>query len=81
MGLVVKSVVLFLVAGLCEISGGYLVWQCWRIGAHWSMAGAGAFVLLLYGMVPIYQPAHFGRVLASASLPPRISSRSCAGPA
>ena len=47
MGLVVKSVVLFLIAGLCDIGGGYQVWQWWRNEAHWSLAGAGTFVLCL----------------------------------
>jgi small multidrug resistance family-3 protein len=28
--MLVKSVLLFIVAGLFEIGGGYLVWQWWR---------------------------------------------------
>jgi small multidrug resistance family-3 protein len=59
------SVGLFLLAGLCEIGGGYLVWQWWRNGAHWTLGLLGGILLLLYGIVPTYQPAHFGRVYAA----------------
>ncbi|MGE0704302.1 MAG: YnfA family protein [Vicinamibacterales bacterium] len=61
----VQSVSLFVIAGLCEIGGGWLVWQYWRNGAAWPFALAGAVALLLYGIVPTYQPAHFGRVYAA----------------
>jgi small multidrug resistance family-3 protein len=62
---VLYSVVLFLVAGLCEIGGGYWVWQWWRNGAHWRIGILGASVLILYGIIPTYQAAHFGRVYAA----------------
>jgi small multidrug resistance family-3 protein len=60
-----QSVALFLIAGLFEIGGGYLVWQWWRNGSHWSIGLLGTALLFLYGIVPIYQPAHFGRVYAA----------------
>ena len=62
---VARSIVLFIVAGLCEIGGGWLVWQFWRErrGAVFGLAGAVA--LLLYGVIPTYQPANFGRVYAA----------------
>ena len=63
--LIGRSLVLFVVAGLCEIGGGYLVWQWWRNGAPWLVGALGAVVLVLYGIVPTYQPAHFGRVYAA----------------
>jgi small multidrug resistance family-3 protein len=56
---------LFLVAGLCEIGGGYLVWQWWRNEKSAAIGAVGAAVLLLYGIVPTYQPHHFGRVYAA----------------
>ncbi len=65
MVLVAKSFALFVVAGLCEIGGGYLVWQWWRNGAAWFIGTLGAAILILYGIVPTYQPAHFGRVYAA----------------
>lgn len=64
-GLVVTSLALFVLAGLCEIGGGYLVWRWWRNGASWPVGVAGALVLALYGIVPTYQPTHFGRVYAA----------------
>jgi small multidrug resistance family-3 protein len=65
MVLIGKSIALFVLAGLCEIGGGYLVWQWWRNGSPGYYGGVGAAVLFLYGLVPTYQPAHFGRVYAA----------------
>ena len=62
---IAHSIALFLAAGLCEIGGGYLVWQWWRNGSHWAAGLLGAVLLVLYGVVPTYQPAHFGRVYAA----------------
>jgi small multidrug resistance family-3 protein len=62
---ILASSSLFLLAGVCEIGGGYLVWCWWRAGAHWSLGLLGALVLFAYGIVPTYQPAHFGRVYAA----------------
>ncbi|MDR7586768.1 MAG: YnfA family protein [Armatimonadota bacterium] len=62
---ILRSLGLFAAAGLCEIGGGYLVWQWWRNGASPLVGLAGAAVLVLYGFVPTYQAAHFGRVYAA----------------
>jgi small multidrug resistance family-3 protein len=56
---------LFVLAGLCEIGGGYLVWQWWRQGASLAVGLAGGLVLFAYGIVPTFQPAHFGRTYAA----------------
>jgi small multidrug resistance family-3 protein len=63
--LVAASVGLFVLAGLCEIGGGYLVWQWWRHAAAWWVGVLGAAALVLYGIVPTYQAAPFGRVYAA----------------
>ncbi len=63
--LVLTSLALFVLAGLCEVGGGYLVWSWWRSGASWLVGLAGALVLVLYGIVPTYQSTHFGRVYAA----------------
>jgi len=62
---VLKSLALFLLAGVCEIGGGYLVWQWWRNRAAWTAGVAGGLVLFLYGIIPTYQPVHFGRAYAA----------------
>lgn len=61
----ITSVSLFILAGFCEIAGGYFVWRWWRDGAAWRLGALGAVVLILYGIVPTYQAAHFGRVYAA----------------
>ena len=62
---IVRSLFYFFLAGLCEIGGGYLVWLWLRGGrsAWFGLLGAG--VLVLYGVVPTFQPANFGRVYAA----------------
>ena len=62
---VTRSVALFVLAGLFEIGGGWLMWQWLRAGrpAGWGLAGAA--VLVLYGIVPTLQPANFGRTYAT----------------
>ena len=62
---VAQSIVLFLLAGLAEIGGGYLMWLWWRDGRPLVVGVIGATVLILYGFIPTYQPAHFGRVYAA----------------
>jgi len=62
---IAKSLLLFVIAGLCEIGGGYLVWLWLREGKSIWAALAGAVVLILYGIMPTLQPAHFGRVYAA----------------
>jgi small multidrug resistance family-3 protein len=63
-GAVLRSLGLFVVAGVCEIAGGWLVWQWLREGrpGWWGLAGGG--ILLLYGIIPTLQASHFGRVYA-----------------
>jgi small multidrug resistance family-3 protein len=62
---IARSILLFLLAGLCEIGGGWLVWQWLREGRQFSWGLIGAFVLILYGIIPTLQPSHFGRVYAA----------------
>ena len=63
--MIVKSIAYFLLAGLCEIGGGYLVWLWLREGRPIIFGIAGAVVLVLYGIIPTLQPANFGRVYAA----------------
>ena len=63
--LIVRSLLLFVLAGLCEIGGGYLVWLWLRNGKGFGVGVLGGAILFLYGVVPTFQPAHFGRVYAA----------------
>lgn len=60
-----RSLFYFVLAGLCEIGGGYLVWLWLREGKSPWYALPGAIVLMLYGVIPSMQPANFGRVYAA----------------
>ena len=60
-----RSIALFALAGLLEIGGGYLVWLWLRDGKAVIVGALGGLVLFLYGVVPTFQPAHFGRVYAA----------------
>ena len=60
-----RSLALFLVAGICEIGGGYLVWLWLRDRRSAALGALGGLLLFLYGVLPTLQPAHFGRVYAA----------------
>jgi len=60
-----KSLFYFILAGLFEIGGGYLVWLWLREGKGISYGLLGAAILVLYGIIPTLQPANFGRVYAA----------------
>lgn len=64
---IARSIILFLLAGLCEIGGGYLVWLWLREGRSAWLGLLGGIVLVLYGIIPTLQPAafNFGRVYAA----------------
>ena len=60
-----KSLFYFTLAGGCEIGGGYLVWL-WLRGGRGVWTGlAGAVLLVVYGVIPTFQNANFGRVYAA----------------
>ncbi len=60
-----KSLVYFVLSGLCEIGGGYLVWLWIREGKSGWLAFAGAALLTIYGFVATLQPSNFGRAYAA----------------
>jgi len=62
---ILKSIALFVVAGLFEIGGGYMVWLSIREGKSWWIGVLGGLVLIGYGVVATWQPANFGRVYAA----------------
>lgn len=60
-----RSLLLFFVAGPCEIGGGYLVWRALRADAGVVPNVLGGALLMLYGVVATFQAANFGRVYAA----------------
>jgi small multidrug resistance family-3 protein len=62
---IIQSVLLFVLAGVCEIGGGYLVWLWMKEQKPIWYALIGSLILMLYGIVATLQPATFGRVYAA----------------
>lgn len=62
---VIYSIFIFILAGLCEIGGGYLIWLYLRENRPWWYAVCGALILIMYGVIATWQPANFGRVYAA----------------
>ena len=62
---IARSLFFFILAGLCEIGGGYLMWLWLRDGRAIWFALLGALILAIYGIIPTFQPASFGRVYAA----------------
>ena len=62
---ILKSILLFVLAGLFEIGGGYMVWLSLREGKPGWIGILGGFILIGYGVVATLQPANFGRVYAA----------------
>lgn len=60
-----KSLLVFFLAGLCEIGGGYLIWLWLKEGKPFWLGALGAIILAMYGVVATWQPANFGRVYAA----------------
>jgi small multidrug resistance family-3 protein len=62
---ILKSMFFFLIAGLCEIGGGYLVWLWLKNDKPLWYGLIGGLILVLYGIVATWQTAGFGRVYAT----------------
>jgi len=60
------AILLFVIAGLAEIGGGYLVWLWLREGKPYWYGLLGSGILVLYGVIPTLQNfPTFGRVYAA----------------
>jgi small multidrug resistance family-3 protein len=63
---ILKSLFYFILSGFLEIGGGYLIWLWLKEGKSAWLGLLGGFILVLYGIVPTFQPAaNFGRVYAA----------------
>jgi small multidrug resistance family-3 protein len=62
---IIRTISLFIVAGLAEIGGAYLIWQWIRDSkpAFWGLLGLIA--LLIYGLTQTLQTFNFGRAFAA----------------
>ena len=64
--LYIQTIALYILAGLAEIGGGWLMWQWLRNGRGLGLGLAGGVILAIYGVIPTLQAeAAFGRVYAA----------------
>lgn len=62
----IYPIVIFILAGLCEIGGGYLIWQWLREGQSAWLGLIGGLIMMLYGVIAAFQSfPTFGRVYAA----------------
>ncbi|WP_394185640.1 YnfA family protein [Metabacillus halosaccharovorans] len=60
------TILIFILAGLAEIGGGYLIWLWLREGKPLYFGLSGAIALALYGVIATFQSfPSFGRVYAA----------------
>ncbi len=61
-----NAIFLFILAGLAEIGGGYMVWLWIREAKPLWFGLLGGVILILYGIIPTFQKfPNFGRVYAA----------------
>jgi small multidrug resistance family-3 protein len=62
----IMTALIFLMAGLAEIGGGYLIWLWLREGKSIYLGLIGGIVLILYGIIATFQTfPTFGRVYSA----------------
>jgi small multidrug resistance family-3 protein len=59
------TTILFFLAAIAEIGGGYLVWLWIHEKKKFALGVLGGIILFVYGIIPTLQPADFGRVYAA----------------
>lgn len=61
----IRAFSLFVLAGLAEIGGGYLIWQWLRSGKPVWIGLLGGVIMTLYGVVATFQVFSFGKAYAA----------------
>ncbi len=62
---ILQATVIFVLAGIAEIGGGWLVWKAVRENKPWWWAVVGSAVMVVYAFLPTLQPTDsFGRIYA-----------------
>lgn len=62
----INALILFILAGLAEIGGGYLIWLWLREDRPYYFGIIGGIILVLYGVIATFQTfPSFGRVYAA----------------
>ncbi len=59
------SLIVFFLAALMEVAGGYLLWQTARGNRPMWLGISGGLMLVGYGLIATLQPAGFGRTYAA----------------
>lgn len=62
----IYTIFLFIIAGIAEIGGGYLIWLWLREGKPFYLGIFGGIALALYGVIATFQSfSSFGRIFAA----------------
>ena len=62
---VIRSLLIFILAGFCEIGGGFLIWLWLKEDKPFWYGILGGLILALYGVVATFQTQNFARVYAT----------------
>ncbi len=63
--LILKSILIFIIAGFCEVIGCFLIWAWMREGKPLYYGIFGFIILLLYGLISCLQTDNFARNFAA----------------
>ena len=62
---ILRSVFIFILAGICEIGGGYLIWLSIREDKPLWYGILGGAIMIAYGIVATFQESNFAKVYAT----------------
>lgn len=64
---IAKSILFFILAGICELGGAYLIWLWIKSGRSFVYGLAGAAILVTYGIMHTLQSSNYCRIQAAYS--------------